>query len=60
MRGYQYKSEGGSEPKKNPSAYRMLDDGKEKIADAPTMPGPEVDGEHLEEKGFAEPLVKSP
>jgi len=58
VRGYQYKSEGGGEPKKNPSAYRMLDEGKEKVAEAPVMPSSEVDGEELEKKGFAEVMDK--
>lgn len=34
VRGYQFKSEGPGEAKKNKAAFTMLDDGKEKIAEA--------------------------
>ena len=33
MRGYQFKSE-KSEPRRNPPAYRALNDAKEKLAEA--------------------------
>lgn len=54
VRGYQFKSEGPGEPKKNPSAYRVLDDASERLADAPALPSPSTDGRGLEEQGFAE------
>lgn len=54
VRGYQFKSEGPGEPKKNPSAYRMLDDASERLADALALPSPNADGEELEKQGFAE------
>ncbi|KAI9698093.1 MAG: hypothetical protein M1820_007601 [Bogoriella megaspora] len=38
LRGYQMKSEGPGEPKKNPIAYNTLDDVRERIADAPIAP----------------------
>lgn len=53
MRGYQYKSDGGGEPRINPPAYRSLDDGKEKLAEAP-LPSPSIDAQGLEKHGFAE------
>lgn len=37
----------------NPPAYRSLDDGKEKLAEAP-LPSPSIDAHTLEEQGFAE------
>lgn len=53
VRGYQFRSEGKGGPRKNPIAYRPLDDGKEKLAEA-ALPSPDADAEHLEEQGFAE------
>lgn len=53
VRGYQFKSEGKGEPKKNPPAYRPLDDGKEKLAEA-QMPSPDIDAHDMEQLGFAE------
>lgn len=53
VRGYQFKSEGKGEPRKNPPAYRMLDEDKEKIEDA-TLPSPSLNSQNLEEQGFAE------
>lgn len=52
VRGYQFKSEGKGEARKNPPAYRSLDDGKEKQAEA-ALPNPNVDAEDLEKQGFA-------
>ncbi|KAI9822622.1 MAG: hypothetical protein M1827_000341 [Pycnora praestabilis] len=52
VRGYQFKSEGPGEPKKNPLAYRTLDDAKERLAEAP-IPSSSIDAGELEEKGFA-------
>lgn len=53
MRGYQFKSEGRGEPRKNELAYRALDDGNEKLAEA-ELPSPDADAKDLEEQGFAE------
>lgn len=53
IRGYQFRSEGKGGPRKNPIAYRPLDDGKEKLAEA-ALPSPEADAEDLELQGFAE------
>lgn len=53
VRGYQFRSEGKGGPRKNQIAYRPLDDGKEKLAEA-ALPSPDADAEHLEEQGFAE------
>lgn len=53
MRGYQFKSEGRGEPRKNELAYRALDDGKEKLAEA-ELPSPDADAKDLEGQGFAE------
>lgn len=57
MRGYQYKSEGPGEAKKNPNAFRVLDDGTEKLKEAKEDIMSEVnkvDAEELQERGFAE------
>ncbi|KAF7192613.1 Queuine tRNA-ribosyltransferase accessory subunit 2 [Pseudocercospora fuligena] len=57
VRGYQYKSEGPGEAKKNPNAFRVLDDGKEKLKEAKEDVMPEVnkvEAEELQERGFAE------
>ncbi|KAK3707344.1 hypothetical protein LTR37_012188 [Vermiconidia calcicola] len=53
IRGYQYKSEGPGEPKKNAAPFTMLDDGKEKNAES-TLSNVEADAAELEEHGFAE------
>ena len=34
VRGYQFKSEGPGEPKKNKAPFNMLDEGREKLAEA--------------------------
>ncbi|KAF1991141.1 tRNA-guanine transglycosylase family protein [Aulographum hederae CBS 113979] len=60
VRGYQYRSERAGESKRNPSAFRMLDDGGEKLEEAQVeegaVPSPGVDERELEEKGFAKPV----
>lgn len=53
LRGYQFTSSGPGEAKKNPSAYKMLDEGKEILAES-TTPGSNADAKDLEAKGFAE------
>jgi queuine tRNA-ribosyltransferase len=53
VRGYQYKSEGPGEPKKNAAPFTMLENGKEKNAEGALM-DVEVDAEDLEEQVFAE------
>lgn len=53
VRGYQFKSEGNGEPRKNPISYRVLDDTKEKLAEA-ALPSPGADAQDLEERGFAD------
>ena len=52
VRGYQFKSE-KSEPRRNPPAYRALDDGKEKLAEA-QAPSPSADAGDLEARGLGE------
>lgn len=61
VRGYQYKSEGGGEPRKNPPSYRYLedrraklDDGKKRLTEASLMPSPDIDAHDMEMLGFAE------
>ena len=49
VRGYQFRSSGPGEPKKNPPAYRTLDDAAEKLAEAP-LPSPRVDAGEPAEK----------
>lgn len=55
VRGYQFKSGGPNEVKRNPAAYRTLDDGKDKLANS-AMPKPDADADELEAQGFAEKL----
>ena len=55
MRGYQFKSVGGGEPRKNPLAYRGLDDDMEELAET-ALPSPSADAQDLEERGFAEKI----
>ncbi|KAL8810804.1 MAG: hypothetical protein Q9200_002295 [Gallowayella weberi] len=52
LRGYQVKS-GPDEPRRNPQAFRSLDDTQERLAEAP-VPSSDADGEDLEKHGFAE------
>jgi queuine tRNA-ribosyltransferase accessory subunit len=55
IRGYQTKSTGGGEPKKNPNAYGRLDDAVQKLAEAESgIATPTGDAGELEEQGFAE------
>ncbi|KAF2095926.1 tRNA-guanine transglycosylase family protein [Rhizodiscina lignyota] len=51
VRGYQFKSEGRGEPKKNPKAYGRLDDAREKFAEG-VLPSPNADAEDLERAGM--------
>lgn len=51
IRGYQFKSEGPGEAKRNPSAYRSLNDASEKLAES-AVPGPDIDATRLEESGL--------
>lgn len=61
VRGYQFRSGGPGEAKKNPLAYRALDGGVEKVAQAEAegvVLGLDLDvgaGE-LEQRGFAEKI----
>ena len=52
VRGYQFRSEGKGGPRKNPIAYRPLNDGKDKLAEA-ALPSPNADADGLERQGFA-------
>ena len=50
VRGYQFKSE-KSQPRRNPPAYRpLVDDAKEKLAEAEEAPSSSADVEGLAEK----------
>ncbi|KAI9763550.1 MAG: hypothetical protein M1835_007783 [Candelina submexicana] len=53
VRGYQFRSIGHGEPKRNPLAYKALDEVKEVLVEA-TLPSPSADAMDLEEHGFAE------
>ena len=53
IRGYQFKSEGPGEAKKNKAPFTMLNDGQEKVAES-TPPSMEVDAAELEDEGFAD------
>ena len=55
VRGYQFKSEGPGEPKKNPSTFMVMNDKEQKLAEA-TAPAVNVNGEQLQEQGFAEKM----
>ncbi|KAF2208484.1 hypothetical protein CERZMDRAFT_49104 [Cercospora zeae-maydis SCOH1-5] len=55
IRGYQFKSQGPGEGKKNPkihTPFKMMDDGKEKLAEA-TLPDPNANADDLQAQGFA-------
>jgi queuine tRNA-ribosyltransferase len=52
VRGYQYKSEGPGETKKNAVPYTLLEDGRETNAEA-SLSNAAADAEDLENKGFA-------
>ncbi|ETI24612.1 hypothetical protein G647_03981 [Cladophialophora carrionii CBS 160.54] len=55
VRGYQMKSIGGGEPKKNPKAYGRLDDQMEKLRESESgIATPEGKAEDLVEHGLAE------
>lgn len=55
VRGYQMKSIGGGEPKKNPKAYGRLNDAAQKLAEAESgIATPTGDAVELERHGFAE------
>lgn len=57
VRGYQFRSEGPGEPKRNPAAYKNLNDQSESLAKAQTegaVPDAGIDAVALEEKGFGE------
>ncbi|GAB7342951.1 hypothetical protein MBLNU457_g1056t1 [Dothideomycetes sp. NU457] len=57
VRGYQFRSEGPGEAKRNPAAYRNLNDQSETLAEAQNqgpIPDGGIDGQELEEKGFGE------
>lgn len=56
VRGYQFKSEGPGESKKNARAYHMLDEGEEKLEGSP-LPSPNTDAKDLEDHGFATALT---
>ena len=51
IRGYQFKSEGKATPRKNPIAYRSLNDRKEKFAES-SLPSLNADAVDLEKVGF--------
>jgi queuine tRNA-ribosyltransferase accessory subunit len=53
VRGYQFKSEGPGESKKNKAAFTMLDEGKEVLAES-VLPPASADARELEQQGFAE------
>ena len=55
IRGYQMKSIGGGEPKKNAKPYGKLDDAAQKLAEAESgIATPTGDAVELERHGFAE------
>ncbi|KAL8693468.1 MAG: hypothetical protein Q9218_001699 [Villophora microphyllina] len=52
LRGYQVKS-GRSESRRNPPAYRSLNDREDRLAEA-VSPSPTTEGEKFEDQGFAD------
>ena len=60
VRGYQMKSVGGGEGKRNPKAYGRLDDAAEKIAEAQSgVATPTGNAEEMQDHGFAEKSAPS-
>ena len=57
LRGYQSKS-GPAEPRRNPLAFRPMNDGQERLAES-ASPDPCADSEDLEKQGFAEKAAKN-
>jgi queuine tRNA-ribosyltransferase len=54
IRGYQMKSVGGGEPRKNPKVYGRLDDQMQKLAEAQSgVATPDGDAEDIEKHGLA-------
>lgn len=57
VRGYQMKSVGGGEPKKNSKAYGKLDDQMQKLAEAESgIATPDGDADDIEEHGLAKKM----
>lgn len=56
VRGYQFKSEGPGESRKNPIAYESLNDVKEKLEEAASLTL-NANAQELEEHGFAEKVT---
>ena len=56
VRGYQIKSVGGGEPRKNPKAYGRLDDQIQRLAETEEsgVPPPSEDSHGLEKSGFSQ------
>lgn len=52
MRGYQFKSEGKGETRKNNVAYRNFDEEDQRFA-GPVLPSPDETAQDLEGKDFA-------
>ena len=52
VRGYQFRSEGKGGPRKNPIAYRPLEDGEDRLAEA-ALPSPDTYAGNPEQQGFA-------
>lgn len=55
IRGYQFKSQGPGEPKKNPKShapFKILNEAQEKLAEA-TVPDPDTNADDLQTQGFA-------
>lgn len=55
VRGYQFKSEGPGEPKKNAKVFQVYDQSGESLAETPAAPSPAASADALESRGFAEP-----
>lgn len=57
IRGYQYKSEEKGESRKNPIAYKILDDKEEELAES-LLSSSDMNAEELESKGFAQSVER--
>lgn len=55
VRGYQFKSEGPGESKKNAKVFQVYDQSGESLAETPAVPSPVTNAGTLESQGFAEP-----
>lgn len=54
VRGYQFKSDGPGESKKNAKVFKVYGQAGESLSETPPIPEPTADAGDLEKQGFAE------